>query len=375
MNLIANSITTILYLSLIGVPASANNLSRRNSVNTSKPPPPVRRTASITGANPPSQRMNSSPPRHFQESGMLGSDQLEGSYAELQVIQQSILQQKIPQSQQMPPQTKPGPLLRQRSNESPYPQSPDRASISSSSSGSSSHYAVPNVVPQSHEQVSVIKSLNAKFANLNQQYQDAQYQENFPFSNGGDGNRGDPTAASLMPPPPVPAAVNSVHPAQQQTKHKGHGSQGQGQVHSLSGHPSHYIHSQGNQQGHPHGQCQSRPQGHPQGHLQSRPQGYIQGHIVFPMGQPRSSPQGHPLQGNDPHYTGHGHRGHIGNMHGQVQQQSEGEDFPLPPTAEELAEMELEFSRPPPVTPKPSIQANLMMELKRRVSSEEASDV
>lgn len=53
----------------------------------------------------------------------------------------------------------------------------------------------------------------------------------------------------------------------------------------------------------------------------------------------------------------------------------QSEDFPLPPTAEELAEMETMYAKPPPVNPKPKLQGSLMKELKRRVSSEEASDV
>jgi hypothetical protein len=60
--------------------------------------------------------------------------------------------------------------------------------------------------------------------------------------------------------------------------------------------------------------------------------------------------------------------------------QEDGDFFPLPPTAEELAEMENMYARvtPPAVNPKPKMagnQANLMQELKRRVSHDDTSDV
>ncbi|KAL8603305.1 hypothetical protein ACOMHN_054001 [Nucella lapillus] len=314
----------------VGVPASGANAVRKSS--TSRPPPPVRRTASIsstTSAGPP---VRTSPQRHLSESG--GNNTAgpnEGLYAELQLIQQSIQQKK--KSQQPAPPPKPGHLPRQHSGESPHPHhmsspSPDRLSISSGSSSGSGHYAVPGVVPAtSPSSASVIQSLNAKFASLNQQYQEPQFQPPLPPPNGagtyvgGSSRDKDPGAANLMPPP---VSTPGGHAAPGQPR---------GQV------PAAPVKSGG-----PPPPTNPPPSRRPQG-------------------------QGHPGgQGRPP-------QGHVGNLHAKMQQQGEGEDFPLPPTAEELAEMESMYARPPPVTPKPKLQGDLMMELKRRVSSEEASDV
>ena len=271
--------------------------------------------------------MRTSPQRQQSDGGM--SPGSEGAYAELQLIQQNIQQKKKSQQQQPPPPPKPGQLQRQHSSE--YQQhhvsspSPDRASISSGSSGGSGHYAVPNIAPPSPGSASVIQSLNAKFASLNQQYQDPQYQTNNGGTYVGHGGAGDPSAANLMPPPAPPPN----HPSTLR---------GQGQGHpppKSAGLPHHTQQSQG------------RPS-HPP----------VYGH----HGQPGPG-------------RAHAHQGHAGNLHAQMQQEGEGEDFPLPPTEEELAEMETLYARPPPVNPKPKMQGNLMMELKRRVSSDEASDV
>lgn len=380
-----------------GVPASGTNLSRRSSVNTSKPPPPVRRTASITSTSSTGSSSRSSPPRQMSEAGFNDSNgvpQAEGAYAELQLIQQSIHQRKI--AQQPPTLPKPGPLHRQQSNEGaqhPHHVSPDRASISSGSSGGSSHYAVPNITPTSPGQASLIQSLNAKFASLNQQYQDPPYQQQqqqqvvssdgATYIGGGHGGAGDPSAACLMPPPAAPPNTQGQNRGQghnhpKQAGHHLYYQQGHPQAHPGQGHhpgPPGQVYHQGHLgQGHPPGH------GHPgQGHYQGQPdqghhpgQGHHQGHPGHGHHPGQTQHQGHPGQG---HRQGHSGGHHPGIQHAQGH--GGGEDFPLPPppSAEELAELEAVYARPPPVNPKPSVQANLMMELKRRVSHDEASDV
>ncbi|XP_076470702.1 uncharacterized protein LOC143300712 isoform X3 [Babylonia areolata] len=328
--------------STAGVPASGANALRSKTLgSTAKPPPPVRRTASISSSpssgppplQPSSQRQHSDSGQYPGSNGRGGGGGVvpsEGAYAELQLIQQSIQQKK--KGPQPAPPPKPGQLQRQHSSESAHhphmsSPSPDRASISSGSSSGSGHYAVPSVAPPSPSSTSVIQSLNAKFASLNQQYQDPHYQPLPANGGGGGGGRGgtyvgssqdgDPGAANLMPPP-------SSAPA-----------------------------------GQPKGQGQAPPP--PTSGPPPRPVPGTQGQRASDS----TPPTGHP----------HPRQGHAGNLHAQMQQQGEAEDFPLPPTAEELAEMETMYARPPPVTPKPKIQGDLMMELKRRMSAEEASDV
>ncbi|XP_025115085.1 MTSS1-like protein isoform X4 [Pomacea canaliculata] len=390
--------------STAGVPASGANIMRRSSMNAAKPPPPVRRTASISSTSSAVLKGNTSPPTQMSESTSstsVNDGQAEGAYAELQFIQQNIQSQRglqkmqPPQQPQQPPppRPKPGGLQRQQSNETYFQQnphqtspSPDRASNSSGSSGGSSHYAVPNVA-SSPSQASVIQSLNAKFASLNQQYQDSQYQQDFPNNTatyiGGNsgGGGGDPEAARMMPPPPAPSSTQAQTT---QVAVQGHGLPGEGyspgQGHNQPQRGGQHVLSHSYHQGYP-----GEGRGHIQGYWaqsNDRPDhSHHQGHQ--PLGHspyqitPGHGHQGHgPFRGHAGHGHGHAHshpHGHPGGVHGQ--QHSEVEDFPLPPTEEELAEMEEMYSRPSPVNARPTIQASLMTELKKRVSVEEASDV
>ena len=54
------------------------------------------------------------------------------------------------------------------------------------------------------------------------------------------------------------------------------------------------------------------------------------------------------------------------------QQHTDDVDFPLPPTEDELKEIEKLYSKPPPVHPKPPDSA-VIMQLKRRVASDTCS--
>ncbi|KAL8558627.1 hypothetical protein ACOMHN_058186 [Nucella lapillus] len=281
--------------------SSGGSLHRRGSMNTPKPPPPVRRTPAISQAAV-------RPPRPSQHG--------ESFYAELHTVQQSIQEQRLSQQQQQPPvysqqappaacsqqqpvvycqqppvvycqqppavYSKPGQLQRQDHVEYVHQQppanlaspSPDRASVSSG--GTTDHYAVP-IIPGTAQ---MMQSLNAKLSSLNQQYGDPQYQRTGTYVGGGVDV--DPGAAGKMPPP--------AHQGSTQYSHT---------------HPA-----------------------------------------------PRHGGRDDPPPPPPP-----------------------DEDFPQPPTEQELAEMETVYAKPPPVNPKPKVTGDLMMELKRRMSTDEYSNV
>ncbi|XP_076449389.1 uncharacterized protein LOC143285839 [Babylonia areolata] len=294
-------------------PGAGTNLMRRGSMNANKPPPPVRRTASISYSSGP---RSSRPSMHG-----------EGFYAELQSVQQGIQERRLSQQQQQPPAvySKSGQLQRQQNVDYPYQQpppgevttpSPDTLSMSSVSSGGTDHYAVP-VIPTGTGSAIFLQNLNAKFASLNQQYQDPQYQQQSGTYVGQGGGEVGPGAASMMPPPS----------AGQEQRGPGHQT---GQV--VGSYPP-------QQQGH-----------------------YSQGLVTT-----QQYGQGLAQQYHSPHPAG--------GMDDLPPPPLPEEDFPLPPTEQELAEMETVYAKPPPVNPKPKMTGDLMKELKRRMSTDEYSNV
>ncbi|XP_067651224.1 protein MTSS 1-like isoform X4 [Haliotis asinina] len=290
----------------IPTPTTNNSLSRRTSANSARPPPPVRRTVSVTGASPAAQKVRASPPREMSAPPQgpvmqhkrtpSGDKHSDGPYAELQLIQQSIHDTKLR--------------------------------------------------PQHQRQVH-----------------------------------------------PHPQGHSTGHP-QGRGHHQGH-PQGHG-----PGHPPGYPqgHGPGQHQGHPQGHGPGQHQGHPQGHGPGHPQR----HPASPHNhhQQRRIPQHHRSQqqpphqqhsggsaspsrappGSSPHYAEphvipeqtHGHANVIQSLtrkfsESVVEEPTANDDFPLPPTEEELQEMEQIYSKAPPPTRAPT-QDSLVLELKRRVA-------
>ena len=268
-----------------------------------KPPPPVRRTASISSTRvPPTRRPV--PARQLSDGGEARGGR---------------------QGQQPALPPKPAHLQRQRSAESPvqqspppvFPSSPNQASVSSGSG----QYAVPTGITPSAASANLLQSLNAQLASLNQHLQQ-QPPPGTANTYVGHSQTGDPAAPNLMPPPgPAPA-------------------EGQNGV--------------------------SMP------HLQSRETGQQASEDASIQSRQWSGGSGPSGQGRPSSQPGDS-RAVLSPV---VQEEGEdGEDFPLPPTQEELEEMETTYARPPPITPKPAVSTDFMKELRRRMSAEESSEV
>ena len=204
-----------------GVPVSAQGgvLTRRSSLNQPKPPPPVRRSSSITSAPNPAvlQKFRSSPPRqlapkpsqsHSQSStsqsnaqqykqdhkpnhrrSRSASGSSEPAYAELAEIQQSIQARYQQQSQgQYEQSTQYGQYLQTGNSQIPGA-GPTSAPVTP-------QYALPVTNPGTQYSTSVVNSLNAKFAAMNSQLgQNSQSCPQFT-----------PDSHSELPLPPPPAS-------------------------------------------------------------------------------------------------------------------------------------------------------------------------
>ncbi|XP_052819127.1 protein MTSS 2-like isoform X2 [Mya arenaria] len=166
---------------IIGMPMSAQ-LARRSSMNVPKPPPPVRRSSSISTASNPAilQKFRNSPPRQLNQSAgppqvsakpihqgqgnhrrslsACGGSEPEHAYAELTEIQASIQarQQQVQGGQiyapgQVPGQVHPG------------------MGYGAMSAPATPQYAQPvnPVHPQTTTNSNIVNSLNARFAAMN----------------------------------------------------------------------------------------------------------------------------------------------------------------------------------------------------------------
>ena len=198
--------------------AQGGVLTRRASLNQPKPPPPVRRSSSITAAPNPAvlQKYRSSPPRQLGQQPGLGQGQVQGhqyrqdqkpshrrsrsasgsepAYAELTEIQQSI-QARYQQQELYEQRTgnQSGQYLQTGNSQIPVP--------SQSSAPVTPQYALPVTIPSSQSQysTSVVDTLNAKFAAMNKQMgQNSQSCPQF-VPQGGIGPHSD----ALPPPPPA----------------------------------------------------------------------------------------------------------------------------------------------------------------------------
>ncbi|GFR82718.1 metastasis suppressor protein 1 [Elysia marginata] len=389
--------------STAGIPMSvgASNIggvgiARRSSVNAGgqKPPPPVRRTSSVTGSTPAHvQKLRNSPPRQVSVDTAMANQQL---YYQQQ--QQHLYQGGV--------QMEPLYAELNQGNGGVYRMQPSHTYAAQ---------GVSEVDGSSHQSaVNVIQSLNAKFASLNSQYQ--------------EGNGFEPTAGSVPAPsqtspskPPPPAVMQkpnksgiplppSLVAAQKQQLRASQGGQHQRQQqHGLKHHPVHVPHHkqihQGQNQHHHHHQ-------HQQGRVPDQ-----QRHSHLPQHYHQQLKQGH-HQMHHPHNEHGADQSALGaNNVSQLQQQphhhsqqphshlppvlNHADDFPLPPTEEELQEIERIYSVPPPMGPSvrgppqppvvqkqqqqqqnqqqhpqhqpQNVQASLLMELKRRVSVDDTS--
>lgn len=224
-----------LFLSLIaGIPVSAQGgqqLTRRSSLNTPKPPPPVRRSSSITSAPNPTvlQKFRNSPPRqlntqtgsnaqhppqvsakpvlpqnsgnHRRSRSASGSSNPEHAYAELTEIQQSI---QARHQQEMNRQIQGG----------QYSYGPGAVSAPVTP-----QYAQPVTTPNYQiGNSSVVNSLNAKFVSMNSQQPPnsqtvTQYntrsQSNCTKQGGGHSSAGAGDFPDL-PPPPTEAELQEM---------------------------------------------------------------------------------------------------------------------------------------------------------------------
>ena len=183
-------------------------LARRSSLNQPKPPPPVRRSSSITSAPNPAilQKYRSSPPRqqgqgqgsahqyrqdqkpnHRRSRSASGS---EPAYAELTEIQQSI-QGRYKQQEQYDQGNQYGQYSQSGNSQIPVP--------GQSSAPVTPQYALPVTIPSSQSQysTSVVDTLNAKFAAMNRQM--GQNSQSCPQFNPQIGPHSD----ALPPPPPA----------------------------------------------------------------------------------------------------------------------------------------------------------------------------
>ena len=241
-----------------GVPVSAQGgvLTRRSSLNQPKPPPPVRRSSSITSAPNPAvlQKYRSSPPRQVapkpgQYQGQSSTSQsnaheyrqdqkpnhrrsrsasgsTEPAYAELTEIQQSIQARYQQQSQGQ---------YEQSSQYGQYLQAggPQPPGIGPMSAPAMPQYALPvtnpgtqystNVVntvpvtnPVAQYSTNVVNTLNAKFAAMNTQM--GQNSQSCPQFTGQTASHSDlplpPPPASDefpdLPPPPTEAELQDI---------------------------------------------------------------------------------------------------------------------------------------------------------------------
>lgn len=202
----ANSQDTI---AMGGIPVSRQTgapITRRSSMNTPKPPPPVRRSSSITTANPQTlQRLRNTPPRQLQSSTpgqdsdpsrvsmhrRSNSSGGEPAYAELQTIQQSIHARHQFQAEASP-------YASVDTQQIAYSAPPTPSQYGERSMPPSGHYHPPNV-----NQAELMQKLNAQFSALNAPYH--QEDDSLP-----------PPPPELvqsepdLPPPPTAAELEAI---------------------------------------------------------------------------------------------------------------------------------------------------------------------
>lgn len=163
---------------LVGIPVSRQTgapITRRSSMNTPKPPPPVRRSSSITTANPQTlQRLRNTPPRQLQSTShgqdsdsnrtslhrRSNSSGGEPAYAELQTIQMSIHAR-----QQLQYQPEASPYASVDTQQIAYSAPPTPSQCGNRSMPPSGHYQPPSV-----NQAELMQKLNAQFSALNAPY-------------------------------------------------------------------------------------------------------------------------------------------------------------------------------------------------------------
>lgn len=161
-----------------GIPVSRQTgapITRRSSMNTPKPPPPVRRSSSITTANPQTlQRLRNTPPRQLQSTShgqdsdpnrtslhrRSNSSGGEPAYAELQTIQMSIHAR-----QQLQYQPEASPYASVDTQQIAYSAPPTPSQYGNRSMPPSGHYQPPSV-----NQAELMQKLNAQFSALNAPY-------------------------------------------------------------------------------------------------------------------------------------------------------------------------------------------------------------
>ncbi|XP_078337592.1 uncharacterized protein LOC111134024 isoform X6 [Crassostrea virginica] len=181
-------------------------ITRRSSMNTPKPPPPVRRSSSITTANPQTlQRLRNTPPRQLQSSTpgqdsdpsrvsmhrRSNSSGGEPAYAELQTIQQSIHARHQFQAEASP-------YASVDTQQIAYSAPPTPSQYGERSMPPSGHYHPPNV-----NQAELMQKLNAQFSALNAPYH--QEDDSLP-----------PPPPELvqsepdLPPPPTAAELEAI---------------------------------------------------------------------------------------------------------------------------------------------------------------------
>ncbi|XP_048743915.1 protein MTSS 2-like isoform X22 [Ostrea edulis] len=164
--------------STAGIPVSRQTgapIARRSSMNTPKPPPPVRRSSSITTANPQTlQKLRNTPPRQLQQSSRdqhsesdrtslhrrSNSSGGEPAYAELQTIQMSIHAR-----QQLQYQSEPSPYASVDTQHIAYSAPPTPSQYGERCMPPSGHYQPPKA-----NQAELMQKLNAQFSALNAAY-------------------------------------------------------------------------------------------------------------------------------------------------------------------------------------------------------------
>ncbi|CAL1546265.1 unnamed protein product [Lymnaea stagnalis] len=419
--------------STAGIP---NSSQTRTILNPQKPPPPIRRTSSVAGTAPAHvQKMRAPLLKQISTDNSSRAAENDGTYAELQLVQQTI-HKTAHHSPENPDHVQ---FHSGLDGVNPYMQPRGQASTASVIQSLNAKFASHNPPSDGQDGVDGIykppppavkqkpnKSLpqgavippapsvgvppppsvtGVPLPPSATAWHQQQYSQ---------GGAHEAVYSTARPLPPNQAPPQGGHYSNPGPSHGGlHNNQGplqsghlghqQNQFHPNSGHYSN--------QGDPHRGHPSN-QGHPQGHPSN------QGHPH--RGQP--SNQG-PLHAGHHPYPGHHQAGHHSNHqihqytslnqqqiqrlqqqshihHLQQQQQQQRipagtleEDFPLPPTVEELQEIERIYSRPPqhggsmPVraqharhpTGQPlqlqaeGVQASLLLELKRRVSVDDES--
>lgn len=421
-----------------GIPVSGIMAGRRSSVNTQKPPPPVRRTASVSGTAPTHVQKLRSPPRQLTE-GPPPQQGNEGPYAELALIQQNIHQQQQMGHYQHYQQQLPHPQQQQQQQPHsimgpPPAHALQRTASYPTTSSMTNIYHDPNHPGHHHPPqaaASVIQSLNAQFASLNSQYQDG-------VAVGLDAN---PNAA--RPPPPAGGQMRALPPATIKKQKVNNQNQNPVETGNVSqdfnqyAPTSHMITGPGVSQpgfnnGQPNNTANRYPPQQGQGPQYPLPPHLMQQqqHLQQQQQHHEHPPQSHysmPVHNNHQHQQQNQHHQQYyqQQQHYQHQQQQHyqvvpppplpppigDEDFPLPPTVEELQEIERVYSRPPAINnapppsgpasgpksgpqtaqkpsqgkrpsisnpnanPNPQVtQQSLMMELKRRVSVDDSSE-